>query len=115
PDRAGRCSVAALPSTWPAAARRGLGLAAKLGLVFVLLYLLAHAGLISLRATRRGFARYDLMGPAVLALVSATLLAALRWHWLLRAHALHVPLLRTLQLTLIGNFFSLALPGAVSG
>ncbi len=55
------------------------------------------------------------MAPAVIALVFATFLAAIRWQWLLRAHAIHVRLARTVQLTLIGNFFSLALPGAVSG
>jgi glycosyltransferase 2 family protein len=109
------CTVAPLLSTWPAAVRRGLGLAAKLALVALLLYLLAHEGLFSLNATRRGFARYDLMAPAVLALLCATVLAAIRWRWLLGAHSIELNLGRALQLTLIGNFFSLALPGAVSG
>jgi hypothetical protein len=83
--------------------------------VAVLLYLLAHEGLISLQATRRAFAHYDRMAAAIIALLSATMLAAIRWQWLLRAHDIELKMGRTLQLTLIGNFFSLALPGAVSG
>jgi hypothetical protein len=96
-------------------ARRRLGLVAKAAVVVALLWLLAHEGLISWQATRRAFARYDRMIPAIAALVAAVLLAGIRWQWLLRAHDIRLKLGRTFQLTLIGNFFSLALPGAVSG
>jgi hypothetical protein len=105
----------ALPRFPSAAIRRGLSIAVKAALVAVLFWFLARAGLISLHATRRAFARSDLMVPAIVALLAATFLAAIRWHGLLRAHDIHLTLGRIVRLTLIGNFFSLTLPGAVSG
>ena len=38
-----------------------------------------------------------------------------RWNWLLKAQSIHLPLRRVAQLTFIGGFFNIALPGAVSG
>ena len=45
----------------------------------------------------------------------ATTLGILRWQWLLKAQNINLPIMRTAQLNLIGAFFNLALPGAVSG
>jgi uncharacterized protein (TIRG00374 family) len=38
-----------------------------------------------------------------------------RWHLLLRANEIVIPFKRTLELSFIGSFFNIALPGAVSG
>jgi uncharacterized protein (TIRG00374 family) len=94
---------------------KGLGLLLKLALVVALLWFLARKGFISLDATRRAFTHADRMIPAIVALVAAMLLGVLRWHWLLRGHGIVLPATRTLTFALIGNFFNLALPGAVSG
>jgi uncharacterized protein (TIRG00374 family) len=82
--------------------------------VLVLLYVLTRKGLISLDATRRAFAHWEI-APAIAALVVAMLVGTARWHWLLRGRGIHLRPTRTLALALVGNFFSLALPGAVSG
>jgi uncharacterized protein (TIRG00374 family) len=92
-----------------------LGLVLKVALVVALLWFLARKGFISLDATRRAFTHADRMIPAIVALVAAMLLGVLRWHWLLRGHGIVLPATRTLTFALIGNFFNLALPGAVSG
>jgi hypothetical protein len=39
----------------------------------------------------------------------------IRWHLLLMAQGISLPFVRVMQLTLVGYFFNLALPGAVSG
>lgn len=87
----------------------------KAAFVFGLLYVLAQKGFLSVSSTRSAFSRWDLLAPAMLVLGTNLLLGVIRWQWLLRAQGIHMPLLRTLQLTMIGNFFNIALPGAVSG
>lgn len=87
----------------------------KLGFVVALMTFLVQKGFISLKDTGRAFSRYDFMVPAALALLLNAGLGALRWQWLLKPQGIELPFSRTLQLTLIGNFFNIALPGAVSG
>jgi uncharacterized protein (TIRG00374 family) len=87
----------------------------KTVLVAGLLYILAKKGFISISATSRAFTQLDTLVPAVVILLLTTLIAVSRWHILLRAQDFHLSWLKTLQLTLIGNFFNIALPGAVSG
>jgi uncharacterized protein (TIRG00374 family) len=89
--------------------------ALKLLLVAAFLWLLVKKGFISLEATGRAFGRLDLILPAFLVSLGSMMAGALRWQCLLRAQGLHLPFRRTLQLTLIGNFFNVLIPGAVSG
>jgi hypothetical protein len=88
---------------------------AKLLLVGGLLYFLATKGVIDLRATALAFSRWELVAPGMGLLLVATLLGFVRWRWLLAAQGVEIPSLRALELTLVGNFFNIALPGAVSG
>ncbi len=88
-----------------------------LKLLFVggLLYFLVQKGFISLKDTRRAFTQWDKLLPAVIAMGANAFLGALRWQWLLKAQGIELKWGRTLQLTFVGNFFNIALPGAVSG
>lgn len=87
----------------------------KLTLVGGLLYFLSQKGFLSLQDTRRAFSRWDLIVPAVLIQFLNLFLGALRWQWLLRAQGIEITLKRNFELSFIGNFFNVALPGAVSG
>ncbi len=80
-----------------------------------LLYYLAQKRMISFEETRKALLDWQDSVPAILCLIIAMLLGAIRWQLLLRPQGLNLPALRVLQLTLIGNFFNIALPGAVSG
>lgn len=90
-------------------------LALKSGFVAGLLYFLAQKGFISLKDTQRAFTQWQIILPAMSVLVANFFLGALRWQWLLKAQGIHLGLKRTVQLSFIGNFFNIALPGAVSG
>ncbi len=83
--------------------------------VFGLLYFLVKKGFISVELTRQAFGHWQLMTAGLLLFGFNFFLGAVRWHWLLQAHGLRLRFLRTLELTLVGNFFNIALPGAVSG
>lgn len=87
----------------------------KLLLVSTLFYFLAKKGFISFERTGRAFAHWEYSLPAMSAILITQALCAYRWQILLRAQGLELKLSRTFQLTYIGNFFNLALPGAVSG
>lgn len=80
-----------------------------------LLYFLAQKGFISLKETQRAFDHWPNVLAGFLILAGTNLLGAVRWQWLLQAQGIVLPGLRTLELTLVGNFFNIALPGAVSG
>lgn len=87
----------------------------KILLVGGLLYFLTQKGFISIQDTGRAFTRWDLLVPAFLVMLLNVFLSALRWQWLLEAQGIHISLTRNFQLSFIGNFFNIALPGAVSG
>lgn len=48
-------------------------------------------------------------------MVLNTVLGAMRWQVLLDAQGAYLPLTRVLELNMVGSFFNIALPGAVSG
>lgn len=85
--------------------------------VFVggLLYFLVRKGFISVEATARAFTRLDKVLPAIALLFFTTFLGIVRWQWLLKAQDIHLSFGRTVQLAMVGLFFNIALPGAVSG
>ncbi len=87
----------------------------KLLFVGVLFYFLAKKGFISIDATKRAISQWEFSLPAMLALFGLTFLGIIRWQWLLRAQDIHLNWARTTQLHFIGQFFNIALPGAVSG
>ncbi len=91
----------------------------KLGLkiVFVggLLYFLTRKGFISVQDTRRAFSQRSFIAAALGAYCVSVLLGVIRWQILLRAQGIRLKFMRVFQLTMVGNFFNIALPGAVSG
>lgn len=88
-----------------------------LKVVFVagLFVFLSQKGAISFKSTRDAFGHPEYIVPGFLGMFFTSILGTARWQWLLRAQGINLPLLRTLRLTLIGGFFNVALPGAVSG
>ncbi|MEK6705810.1 MAG: lysylphosphatidylglycerol synthase transmembrane domain-containing protein [Bdellovibrionota bacterium] len=96
--------------------KRGhLGLILKLLFVGILLFFLYKKDFISVQYTKNAFKNWPLVLYGIGAYVLTTCLGVLRWQWLLKAHGIKMQIARTFQLTLIGSFFNVALPGAVSG
>jgi uncharacterized protein (TIRG00374 family) len=87
----------------------------KVAFVFGLLLLLVKKGFISVEQTHRALERWDLMVPAFFVICLTAVIGVFRWNILLKAHDIHLPFSRVFQLTFVGNFFNIALPGAVSG
>ncbi len=87
----------------------------KLSLVIFLFYLLYKKDLISFSATRKALLQWDESLPAMVILFLLTFVGIIRWQWLLYAQNISLKWLRTTQLHFIGQFFNVALPGAVSG
>ncbi len=92
-----------------------LSLILKVAVVIGLFYYLNYKGLISWESFQMGIQNYQYFVPGVLILMGCSLLGVIRWQILLKAQEIRLPFLRTLQLHFIGNFFNIALPGAVSG
>jgi len=92
-----------------------LKLLAKIAFVLGLLYFLGKKGFISIEQTQRALSQWTIIVPAFFTLLFAAVLGVFRWQLLLKAHDIDLPLTRTFQLTFVGNFFNIALPGAVSG
>lgn len=90
-------------------------LALKIAFVFGLLFFLGKKGFISIDQTKHAIMQWQYSVPGLLVLAAASFLGVIRWHWLLKAHDIDLPFSRTFQLTYIGLFFNIALPGAVSG
>ena len=80
-----------------------------------LLYFLVKKGFISVQATSQALQEWHVILPAIGALFVTSALGVIRWQWLLQAQNVHLPWSKTFQLTYIGTFFNIALPGAVSG
>lgn len=95
--------------------KKKVGLFLKAALVLGLLFFLMKRGFISLSATKQALSQWQRIVPAFLGMIFTMFLGVIRWQWLLEAHRIHLKWFRTFQLTLIGIFFNLALPGAVSG
>lgn len=87
----------------------------KAAFVLGLLFYLGQKGFISVEAMKRAFLHWDIMLLAYLLLTISFFLGVFRWQLLLSAQDVKLTSSRTLQLGLIGNFFNIALPGAVTG
>lgn len=90
-------------------------LAAKLVVVAALLYGIARRGWISPEAMGHCLARADLLAAAIALLSAQTVLCIARWRLLVGAHGVVLGFRCAAELTLIGMFFNVALPGSVSG
>jgi hypothetical protein len=88
---------------------------AKTLFVFGLLYFLTQKGFISVQDTKRAFDSWPTLLLVFFVLGIQVFFGALRWQWLLQAQSIELKFLRVLELTAVGNFFNIALPGAVSG
>jgi len=95
--------------------RNLFALGAKLAIVALLLAFLAQKGLLSISELKRALSSPKLLLGALALSTASTLLGVHRWRVLLRGQEISLSWSKTLQLSLIGNFFNLALPGAVSG
>lgn len=87
----------------------------KFVVVGVLFYFLSRNGSISIEHTRNALKRIDRVAFSLFLGLVCAMLGVLRWHLLLRAQNIHLSFARVFQLTFVGNFFNIALPGAVSG
>lgn len=92
-----------------------LKLAVKVLFVALLLGFLSKKGLISIAEMRKVLDHPVRLSVALLAMTAATLIAISRWKLLLEAQGVRISWQKTASLNLIGGFFNLALPGAVSG
>ena len=87
----------------------------KVAIVLLLLVFLTRKGLLSLSGLRRALESPGILATVLLLSVLSTFLGIFRWRLLLRGQGIALSWRRVVQLSLIGNFFNLALPGAVSG
>jgi uncharacterized protein (TIRG00374 family) len=99
----------------PASLADRLKLIGKFAVVILVFWYLNHKGLLTAEMFSN-LARY----PAIIAICSFliilnTVLGSLRWHVLLKTQGTELSFYRVLKLNLVGCFFNIALPGAVSG
>ena len=99
----------------PRSVNQHLKLAAKLVIVAVIFAVLYQRGFISLQHTFSALSHYEFMIPAVCLLSATVLIEYVRWHTLLRVQSFCIPFKKTCELGLIGAFFSIALPGSMTG
>lgn len=95
--------------------KKYLQLVLKIAVVVGLLVFLSKKGFLSLQDTRRAFDNWQNIAFSFGIIIFCAALGALRWQWLLQAQGIRLGFFRTCELTFVGNFFNIALPGAVSG
>jgi uncharacterized protein (TIRG00374 family) len=88
---------------------------AKLSFVALLLFFLGKKGLLSVSELPKIFENPRLLGTSLLLSLISLVLGVWRWKLLLRGQEITLNWKKTFELSLIGNFFNIALPGAVSG
>ena len=87
----------------------------KFALVGLVFYYLYRKGLITAESFRKMAASPKTLFLCLVFMTLNTLSGALRWQVLLRTHGADLGFVPTLKLSLVGMFFNIALPGAVSG
>lgn len=87
----------------------------KLAFVALVFWWLGKKNLISISAFVAGLKNWPYVLAGFIAIWMTAFIAAFRWGLLLRAQSIDLPVRRLLQLQFVGNFFNVALPGAVSG
>ena len=87
----------------------------KIALVFGLIYFLLQKGMISIHDTQKALSDWQDLGPAYATIFALFFVGCLRWHWLLEGQGIQMKWWRVVELSFVGGFFNIALPGAVSG
>lgn len=87
----------------------------KIFFILALFYFLIQKKCISISETQQALKNWKNILPATLGLLLCSLLGILRWQLLLKTQKIKLKWSRILQIAFIGNFFNIALPGAVSG
>jgi uncharacterized protein (TIRG00374 family) len=95
--------------------KKYVSLVVKVAVVVGLLAYLSQKGFLSVHDTRRAFENWPNILLSFGIVLFCAFLGALRWQWLLEAQGIRLSFFRTCELTFVGNFFNIALPGAVSG
>lgn len=93
-----------------------LSLFLKIAFVAVIFWFMFKKGLISVGETAHAFSQWRIIVPTLLVLsVCNAVIGVYRWAWLLEAQGVRLKWTKILNLTFIGYFFNIALPGAISG
>ncbi len=95
--------------------RSGLMVLVKFSVAAVLFLFLLKKGFISWQATRDALREWPLILMAFSGMFFSTILSIVRWYYLLRAQRIYLKGAVIFKIAFIGNFFNLALPGAISG
>jgi uncharacterized protein (TIRG00374 family) len=103
------------PALAPVSWKSRVTLALKFALVGAVFYYLYRKGLITAESFRKMAASPKTLFLCLAFMTLNTLSGALRWQVLLRTHGADLGFIQTLKLNLVGSFFNIALPGAVSG
>jgi uncharacterized protein (TIRG00374 family) len=103
------------PDSPPATKQNVPLLAAKIVVAVALIGLLWSLNILDIGALT-ALARAPGLAVSAILLFFATIpLSSLRWWLLLRTQSIHLPLLRVFQITAIGQFFNIFMPGGVGG
>ena len=104
-----------VPPAAPSALRRRLTLLAKIAFVGPVFWYLARKNLLSASVLTDAAARPGPLTVGMIALVLSFGIGAIRVGFLLKAQGYTLSLLDVFRLQVVGQFFNVALPGAVSG
>jgi uncharacterized protein (TIRG00374 family) len=103
------------PALAPVSWKSRITLVLKFALVGAVFYYLYRKGLITAESFQKMAASPKTLFLCLAFMTLNTLSGALRWQVLLRTHGADLGFIQTLKLNLVGSFFNIALPGAVSG
>ncbi|MCH7869818.1 MAG: flippase-like domain-containing protein [Myxococcales bacterium] len=95
--------------------RRHIATLLKATLLVVIVGALIQQDLLSLAPIKTAISRWPLVLGGWVCISCTTAIAIIRWHVLIRAQGIPIPLLRTIQSAFVGLFFNVFLPGSLSG
>ena len=94
---------------------RHVTIALKAIFIVAIFAVLVRQDLLSLESLETAISRWPWVVCGWGCMACTTLIAIFRWHFLIRAQGIPVPLRRTVQSTFVGLFFNVLLPGLLSG
>jgi uncharacterized protein (TIRG00374 family) len=96
--------------------RSGHWTTALKALFLVLIFaILIRQDLLSLESIETAISRWPWVLGGWACMFATTVVAIIRWHFLVRAQGIPIPLRRTVQSAFVGLFFNVFLPGSLSG
>lgn len=95
--------------------RRHITTALKATLLVVIVAVMVQQDLLSLAPIRTAISRWPWVLGGWACISCTTAIAIIRWHVLIRAQQIPIPLRRTVQSAFVGLFFNVFLPGSLSG